>query len=337
MTIMITGGAGFIGSHTCVELMRGGHAVVIYDNLCNSDREVLNRIERITGVRPAFVEGDIRDQDRLAAVLSEYGCEAVIHFAGLKSVAESVTAAAKYYDNNVAGALRLVCAMQQAGVRNLVFSSSATVYGEPVTLPLSESHRRSPFSPYGRTKMAVEDMLVDVALSADPLNVAILRYFNPVGAHESGLMGEDPQGDPNNLMPFVSQVAVGRRPFLNIFGNDYPTPDGTCIRDYVHVMDLAAGHLRALEALDRANLITVNLGTGQGSSVLELVHAFQKASGRKIPMEIAARRSGDVAQYYASPELARTMLGWSAERSLADMCRDAWKWQSGNPAGYRGA
>jgi UDP-glucose 4-epimerase len=203
MTTMITGGAGFIGSHTCVELIQGGYAVVIYDNLCNSDREVLNRIERITGVRPAFVEGDIRDQDRLATVLSEYRCEAVLHFAGLKSVAESVTAAAKYYDNNVAGTLRLVSAMQQAGVRNLVFSSSATVYGEPVTLPLSESHRRSPFSPYGRTKMAVEDMLVDVAMSADPLNVAILRYFNPVRAHESGLMGEDPQGDPNNLMRFA--------------------------------------------------------------------------------------------------------------------------------------
>lgn len=301
MRFMITGGAGFIGSHTCVQLIKGGYAVVIYDNLRNSDREVLNRIERITGVRPAFVDGDIREQDKLAAALTEYGCEAVIQIAGLKSVADSVSATAMYYDNNVAGTLRLVCAMQQARVGSLVFSSSATVYEVPVTLPLSEGHPRNPLSPYFRTERAVEDMLVDVAMSADPLMVAILRYFNPVGAHEGGLMGEDPQGEPNNLMPFVSQVTVGRRPLLNVFGNDYETPYGTCIRDYVHVMDLAAGRFAAVDALRSTGLMTVNPGTGRGSSVLQLINAFQEVSGRNIAVEIAARRSDDVAQYYASP------------------------------------
>lgn len=335
MTIMITGGAGFIGSHTCVEIIRQGHAVVVYDNLCNSDLESLNRIEQITGVAPAFVRGDIRDQGTLAAALTAHACKAVIHFAGLKSVAESVAAPALYYDNNVVGTLRLVCAMQQANVRKLVFSSSATVYGEPLSLPLTEEHPRQPFSPYGRTKMAAEDMLVDITTSNDPLKIAILRYFNPVGAHESGLMGEDPQGLPNNLMPFICQVAVSRRPNLNVFGNDYPTRDGTCIRDYVHVMDLAAGHLLALKALDRADLIKVNLGTGRGSSVLDLVGAYEAASGRDIPVKFAPRREGDVASYFASPVLAEATLGWKAQRNLAVMCRDAWRWQSRNPTGYQ--
>lgn len=335
MNIMITGGAGFIGSHTCVAFLRHGHSVVIYDNFCNSDREVLNRIQQITGVRPAIVEGDIRDEGALTAAFKQHACDAVIHFAGLKSVAESVASPAMYYDNNVVGTLKLLGAMQQAGVRKLVFSSSATVYGEPQSLPLREDHPRHPSSPYGRTKMVIEDMLVDFMMSASPLKVAILRYFNPVGADESGLIGEDPKGPPNNLMPFISQVAVGLRPLLNVFGNDYPTPDGTCIRDYVHVTDLAAGHLRALEALDKADQVTVNLGTGTGSSVLELVHAFEQASGQKIATEIAPRRDGDVAQYIASSALARTELNWQATRSLDDMCRDSWLWQSQNPNGYR--
>jgi UDP-glucose 4-epimerase len=335
MTIMITGGAGYIGSHTCVELIRHGHAVVIYDNFCNSHPEVLNRIERITGVMPAVVNGDIRDRDAIAGALTAHGCSAVIHFAGLKSVAESVSRPALYYDNNVVGTLKLIEAMQQTNVRSLVFSSSATVYGEPDSLPLKEDHPLSPFSPYGRTKMVVEEMLADVAASADPLKVAILRYFNPVGSHESGLMGEDPHGVPNNLMPFIAQVAVGRRPFLNVFGNDYGTPDGTGVRDYVHVVDLAAGHLRALQGLQERDFIKVNLGTGRGSSVLELVHAFEKASGQQIPVEFAPRRDGDIASYYASPVLAHELLGWQAERSLDDMCRDVWKWQSQNPTGYQ--
>lgn len=335
MTIMVTGGAGYIGSHTCVELIREGHAVLIYDNFCNSHHEVLNRIERITGVMPAVVNGDVRNQRALADALLTHGCHAVIHFAGLKSVAESVSRPALYYDNNVVGTLKLVEAMQQANVRRLVFSSSATVYGEPHSLPLTEDHPLCPFSPYGRTKMVVEEMLADVAASTDPLKVAILRYFNPVGSHESGLMGEDPQGVPNNVMPFISQVAVGRRPFLNVFGNDYGTPDGTGIRDYVHVVDLAAGHLRALQGLQDRNFIKVNLGTGRGSSVLELVSAFEKASGRSIPVNFAPRRDGDIANYYASPDLAHELLGWRAERSLDDMCRDAWRWQNQNPIGYQ--
>lgn len=332
---MITGGAGYIGSHTCVELMRHGHAVVIYDNFCNSHQEVLNRIRRITGVTPALAIGDVRDEDALASALKEHRCQAVIHFAGLKSVAESVSQPALYYDNNVVGTLKLVQAMQRADVRHLVFSSSATVYGEPNALPLKEDHPLAPSNPYGRTKRMVEEMLGDVAASADPLKVAILRYFNPVGSHESGLMGEDPRGVPNNLMPFISQVAVGRRPFLNIFGNDYDTVDGTGVRDYVHVMDLAAGHVRALQGLETSAFIKVNLGTGRGSSVLEIARAFAKASGQEIPLVFAPRRDGDIASYYACPALAREILGWHAERTLDDMCRDTWNWQRQNPGGYQ--
>jgi UDP-glucose 4-epimerase len=337
MTIMITGGAGYIGTHTCVELIHNGYSVIVYDNFCNSHPEVLNRIEDITGVRPAMVEGDVRDQQALAAALAAHRCQAVIHFAGLKSVAESVSNPARYYDNNVVGTLKLIEAMQDTGVTRLVFSSSATVYGEPRSLPLSEEHPLSPFSPYGRTKMVVEDLLHEVVASDNPLKVAILRYFNPVGAHESGLIGEDPYGTPNNLMPFISQVAVGRRPLLNIFGNDYDTPDGTGVRDYVHVMDLAAGHLRALEYLDYHNGLKVNLGTGQGTSVLDLVGAFEKATGRNIPTQFAPRRGGDIASYYASPALARELLGWTAVRDLRRMCIDTWNWQSRNPHGYRDA
>jgi UDP-glucose 4-epimerase len=337
MTIMVTGGAGYIGSHTCAELIQHGHNVLIYDNLCNSNYQVLHRIKRITGVMPAFVNGDVRNYSTLVEALTAHRCEAVIHFAGLKSVSESFNRPDIYYDNNVVGSLTLFKAMQQVNVRKIVFSSSATVYGEPHSLPLEEDHPLAPFSPYGRTKKVVEDILADVAGSARPLKVAILRYFNPVGAHESGLMGEAPNGIPNNLMPFISEVAVGRRRFVNVFGNDYDTPDGTGIRDYVHVMDLATGHLRALESFKNNDFIKVNLGTGCGSSVLELIAAFEKASDRHIPVEFAPRRAGDIAEYYASSKLAGKLLGWQAKRSLEDMCRDVWNWQSKNPAGYLGS
>lgn len=334
MTILITGGAGYIGSHTCVELIRHGHSVIVYDNFCNSHPEVLNRIKHITGVRAVLVEGDVRDQDALTAALTIHKCRAVIHFAGLKSVAESVTTPTLYYDNNVVGTLKLIQAMQNAGVPQLVFSSSATVYGEPSALPLQEDHPLAPFNPYGRTKFIAEEILHDVRKSKSPLKIAILRYFNPVGAHESGLIGEDPHGAPNNLMPFVSQVAVGLRPLLNIYGNDYDTPDGTGVRDYVHVVDLANGHLRALAYLDDNDFLKVNLGTGRGSSVLDLVKAFRQASGRDIQIQFAPRRDGDIASYYASPKLASELLGWTAQRDLSAMCRDTWKWQSQNPNGY---
>jgi UDP-glucose 4-epimerase len=281
MTIMVTGGAGYIGSHTSVELISKGYSIVVYDNFSNSQREVLNRIQQITGVSPAVVQGDVRDRDLLKNTMLRYQCSAVIHFAGLKSVGDSVAQPLEYYDNNVLGTLRLIQAMQDTNVRNLVFSSSATVYGEPITLPLKEDHRLLPFNPYGRTKLIVEKMLSDLARSSDTFKIAILRYFNPVGAHESGLIGEDPSGVPNNLMPFIAQVAVGRLPHLTVFGADYDTPDGTGVRDYVHVMDVAAGHLRALKCLEKQRLITVNLGTGRGTSVLELAHGFSRASGKR--------------------------------------------------------
>lgn len=335
MTIMVTGGAGYIGSHTCVELISNGYSIVIFDNFCNSQTEVLNRIERITGVSPAVVHGDVRDRDLLKTTMVKYRCDSVIHFAGLKSVADSVAHPLEYYDNNVVGTLRLVQAMQDADVHNLVFSSSATVYGEPISLPLKEDHRLLPFNPYGRTKLIVEEMLGDVTSSSRSLKIAILRYFNPIGAHESGLIGEDPSGEPNNLMPFVAQVAVGRRPHLSVFGTDYDTPDGTGIRDYVHVMDVAAGHLRALECLEKQPLIRVNLGTGRGTSVLELAHAFSRASGKDIPLVSAPRRDGDIACCYACPDLAMQTLGWRATRDLSDMCQDTWKWQNSNPQGYQ--
>jgi UDP-glucose 4-epimerase len=334
MTIMVTGGAGYIGSHTCVELINHRHSIVIFDNFSNSRPEVLERIERITGVAPVVVRGDVRDSDHLKSTMLKYQCRNVIHFAGLKSVAESVIRPLEYYDNNVVGSLRLIQAMQAAEVRNLVFSSSATVYGEPTVLPLKEDHPLKPFNPYGRTKMMVEEMLSDLASSSNFFRIAILRYFNPVGAHESGLIGEDPAGEPNNLMPFIAQVAVGRRPHLNVFGTDYDTPDGTGVRDFIHVMDLAAGHLRALECLEIQDLIKVNLGTGHGTSVLELVHAFSEASGKYIPVVFAPRRAGDIACCYASPDLAERTLGWRATRDLDAMCKDTWRWQRRNPHGY---
>ena len=336
--ILVTGGAGYIGSHTCVELLQAGHDVTVFDNYCNSHPESLERVQRITGKQLRLIRGDIRDRDALVTALRESGAHAVIHFAGLKAVGESVQQPLAYYDNNVVGSLRLLEAMGLCGVKTLVFSSSATVYGDPQRLPLTEDHPLSATNPYGQTKLTVEHILRDVQRSDTSWRIGILRYFNPVGAHESGLIGEDPQGTPNNLMPFVAQVAVGRRPHLNVFGEDYPTPDGTGVRDYIHVVDLAIGHLKALEALGRAphqtECLTVNLGTGTGYSVLEIVRAFQQASGKPVTYKIAPRRPGDVAACYADPSKAAALLGWQANRSLADMCVDTWKWQSLNPHGY---
>jgi UDP-glucose 4-epimerase len=334
--ILVTGGAGYIGSHTCVELLRAGHNITIFDNFCNSHPESLERVQRITGKRFRFIRDDIRDRGALVTALRESGAQSVIHFAGLKAVGESVQQPLSYYDNNVVGSMRLLEAMGICGVKTLVFSSSATVYGDPQRLPLTEDHPLSPTNPYGQTKLTVEQMLRDLQRSDTSWRIGILRYFNPVGAHESGLIGEDPQGTPNNLMPFVAQVAVGLRPHLNVFGNDYPTPDGTGVRDYIHVVDLALGHLKALEALSRspAECLTVNLGTGTGYSVREIVRAFEEASGKRVAYTVAPRRPGDVAACYADPSKAATLLGWRAERNLADMCADAWRWQSLNPHGY---
>jgi len=334
--ILVTGGAGYIGSHTCVELLQAGHAVTVLDNFCNSQIESLHRVERITGKKLAVVRADIRDPAALERALRSSGAQAVIHFAGLKAVGESVQNPLAYYDNNVCGTLCLLQAMQSCDVKTLVFSSSATVYGDPQRLPLQEDHPLSATNPYGATKLVIENMLRDLYCSNPDWRISILRYFNPVGAHASGLIGEDPQGTPNNLLPFVAQVAVGRRPHLHIWGNDYATPDGTGVRDYIHVVDLALGHLKALERLQRqAECRAINLGTGTGYSVLDMVHAFEQASGQPVPYQIAARRPGDVAACYADPALASDLLGWRAERDLQTMCEDAWHWQNGNPHGYR--
>lgn len=332
--ILVTGGAGYIGSHTCVELLEAGQEVVVFDNFCNSHRESLKRVEAITGCRLHVVQGDIRDRTALEQVLRDFACEAVIHFAGLKAVGESNTQPLAYYDNNVVGTLRLVEAMRACSVFKLVFSSSATVYGEPQRLPLTEDHPLSATSPYGRTKLFIEEMLRDQQRAEPEWRMALLRYFNPVGAHPSGLIGEDPQGIPNNLLPYIAQVALGRREFLQIWGNDYSTPDGTGVRDYIHVVDLAKGHLKALAALDAPGCFSVNLGTGTGYSVLDVVHAFEAASGCLVPFKFAPRRTGDAAACYADPELAAQRIGWKAESDLARMCADAWRWQSMNPDGY---
>ena len=333
--ILVTGGAGYIGSHTCVELLNSGQNVVVFDNFCNSHPESIRRVEKITGKKVAVVKGDIRDQAAVEAALRQYDCQSVIHFAGLKAVGESVEKPLEYYDNNVIGTHRLLQAMGNCGVKTLVFSSSATVYGDPQCLPLTEDHPLSATNPYGRTKLVIEDMLRDFFRSAPDWRIGILRYFNPVGAHESGLIGEDPQGIPNNLMPFVAQVAVGRRERLSVWGNDYPTPDGTGVRDYIHVVDLAIGHLKALERLREPQCFEVNLGTGTGYSVLDVIKAFEKASACSVPYELAPRRAGDVASCYADPAFAAQLLEWRAERNLEAMCVDAWRWQSNNPSGFR--
>jgi len=335
MNILVTGGAGYIGSHTCVVLAERGHRLVIADNFSNSSPAVLARLEQLTGAAIPFVELDLRDAAALAQVFAARRFDAVVHFAALKSVGESCAKPLEYFDNNIGGTLSLLRAMTAAGVRSLVFSSSATVYGDATTVPVREDAPLHVNNPYGRTKLVSEQLIGDLCARDGDFHAATLRYFNPVGAHPSGLIGEDPRGVPNNLMPHVSQVAVGQRERLRVFGGDYPTPDGTGVRDYLHVMDLARAHADALDYLarERRNL-TVNLGTGQGVSVLDLVRAFERVSGRAVPYEIVARRAGDIASLYADPGLAHSLLGWRAELDLDAMCRDAWCWQSRNPRGY---
>lgn len=332
--VLVTGGAGYIGSHTCVELIAAGYRVLVVDDLSNGSTVALSRASEITGRPIAFVEGDLRDRAMLDRVLSEHQVDAVVHFAGVKAVGESVRSPLRYFDCNVAGTVALLDAMQRHGVKRLIFSSSATVYGTPERLPVPEGARLHASNPYGRTKLMVEDMLRDICRADDEWAVLMLRYFNPVGAHESGRIGESPKGMPNNLMPLIASVAIGERPHLVIHGDDYPTPDGTGVRDYVHVMDLAAGHRCAVDKLRPGTCMTVNLGTGRGYSVLELVRAFEQVTGRTLPTVIGPRRPGDVAACYADASLAQEYLSWTARRGLAQMCRDAWRWQTMNPRGY---
>jgi len=326
--VLVTGGAGFIGSHACVELVRAGYEVTVVDNLVNSRRSVIERAARVAGRPIAFAQGDVRDGDFLESVLRTRRYAAVVHFAGLKAVGESVSEPLRYWDNNVAGTLTLLAAMDATGVRRIVFSSSATVYGQSAAMPLAEDAPLAPANPYGRTKLAVERILRDLAGAGRGWKAVLLRYFNPVGAHESGMIGEDPEGVPNNLFPYVARVAAGRLERLPVFGDDYPTPDGTGVRDYIHVVDLAAGHVAALAAIDALPAaVAVNLGTGRGYSVLEAIAAFERAAGRKVPFRVEPRRAGDVAVSYADASLAAQLLGWRAERDLDCMCRDAWRWQ----------
>lgn len=330
MQILVTGGAGYIGSHTCVELIKAGYQVVVVDNLCNSKISVLDRVATITGTSLPFIQIDLRDRESLEKVFSEYQFDAVIHFAGLKAVGESVAEPLRYYDNNVEGSLVLFQVMAAHGVKNLVFSSSATVYGDPATVPILEDFPLAATNPYGRSKLMIEEMLRDVATSDPAWRIALLRYFNPAGAHESGLIGEDPNDIPNNLFPYVAQVASGRRELLSVYGDDYPTVDGTGVRDYIHVVDLAIGHVKTLVRLlgKEAGVMAYNLGTGCGSSVLQMIQAFEQASGRRIPYRIVARRPGDIAVCYADASLAQRELNWRAERSIEQMCTDSWRWQA---------
>jgi UDP-glucose 4-epimerase len=329
MRVLVTGGAGYIGSHTCVELLNAGHEVIVVDSLCNSKISVLDRVKQIAGRPVLFYNLDVRDKAALSAVFDAHRIESVIHFAGLKSVGESVSMPLQYYDTNVCGTLVLAAVMAEHGVFNLVFSSSATVYGDPASVPIRENFPLSATNPYGRSKLIVEEMLRDLPLAQPDWHITILRYFNPVGAHSSGLIGEDPNGVPNNLMPYVAQVAAGKLAELSVFGGDYPTPDGTGVRDYIHVEDLAIGHVHALTALvNNSGVATYNLGTGRGYSVLEMVAAFERASGKKVPYRIAPRRSGDIAACYADPGLAERELGWRAQRDINVMCEDSWRWQT---------
>jgi UDP-glucose 4-epimerase len=335
MKILVTGGAGYIGSHTCVLLLEAGYEITVLDNFSNASEESIRRVETITGKEIKVVEGDIRDKVCLREIFSSVKIDAVIHFAGLKAVGESVEQPLRYYDNNVYGTICLCEVMAEYGCKSIVFSSSATVYGDPHTVPIKEDFPLSATNPYGRSKLMVEEILRDLSCSDPAWKIVLLRYFNPVGAHESGMIGEDPNGIPNNLMPFIAQTAVGKREKLSVFGDDYDTPDGTGVRDYIHVVDLADGHLKALEKIGQIEgVLTVNLGTGQGYSVLDMVKAFEKASGRKVPYVIAPRRSGDVAQCYADPAYAKAVLGWEAQRGIEQMCEDSWRWQSRNPDGY---
>lgn len=336
MNVLVTGGIGYIGSHTCVQMMEAGMKPIIIDNLCNANIAVLQRIETLSGEPATFYQGDIRDEAFLDSLFRQHDIQAVIHFAGLKAVGESVSKPLDYYDNNVNGSLVLARCMRKAGVKRLIFSSSATVYGDPAQVPITESSPTgATTNPYGRSKHMVEQCLSDLYYAEKDWSITLLRYFNPVGAHPSGLMGEDPQGTPNNLMPFIAQVAVGRREKLLVFGNDYLTVDGTGVRDYIHVMDVADGHIAALQKVgEKAGLHIYNLGTGQGSSVLEMVDAFSKASGKAVPYELCPRRPGDIAQCWASTEKAERELGWKATRTVAEMASDTWNWQSNNPQGY---
>ena len=336
MAILVTGGAGYIGSHTCVELLNAGYEVVVVDNLSNSSQESLRRVEEITGKKLTFYEVDILDRSRLERVFGAQQIDSVIHFAGFKAVGESVSKPWEYYYNNISGTLVLCDVMRNHGVKKLVFSSSTTVYGNPETVPIKEDFPLSVTNPYGRTKLMIEDILRDMSFADPEWNVVLLRYFNPIGAHESGRIGENPKGIPNNLMPYITQVAIGKLPFLRVFGNDYDTPDGTGVRDYIHVTDLAVGHVKAIEKMDKENggVFTYNLGTGTGYSVLDIVHAFGKAAEMEIPYEIQPRRPGDVPTCYADPSKAGEELGWKAQRDLDKMCEDSWRWQKNNPEGY---
>jgi len=333
--VLVTGGAGYIGSHTCVELSEAGYDFVVYDNLSNSSQEAIKRVEKITGKKVPFVYGDIRDKKTLQEVFSQYNIDSVIHFAGLKAVGESVQKPLEYYDNNVYGSIALLEVMSENGCKKIIFSSSATVYGDPKTTPIKENFPLSATNPYGRSKLFIEEILRDAYVSDNAYKIIILRYFNPVGAHKSGLIGENPNGEPNNLMPYISQVAVGKREYLSVFGDDYDTPDGTGVRDYIHVVDLAKGHVKALEKISKINdVLTVNLGTGKGYSVLDMLKAFEKASGKKVPYKIAPRRSGDIAKCYADPSYAKEVLGWKVEHNIDKMCQYSWNWQKNNPNGY---
>lgn len=335
MAVLVTGGAGYIGSHTVVELLNVGKEVVIVDDLSNSSEKVVDRIEEITGKRPKFYKVNILDEKEFEKIFEENKIDSIIHFAGFKAVGESVAKPLAYYTNNLVNTLIVLNTMKKYGVRNLVFSSSATVYGDPHTCPILENFPLSTTNPYGSTKLMIEEMLRDITKADKELNVAILRYFNPVGAHESGRIGEEPNGIPNNLMPYITKVAIGKLEMLSVYGNDYPTHDGTGVRDYIHVVDLALGHLKALEKLEtNPGLVTYNLGTGKGYSVLDMVKAFGKACGHEIPYKIVERRPGDVAMCYADPTKAKTELGWEAKYDLDRMCADSWRWQSNNPNGY---
>ena len=335
MRILVTGGAGYIGSHTVILLIEAGYEIVIFDNFCNASKEAIKRVEKIVDKEITSVEGDVRNRNDLHKVFKAHKIDAVIHFAGLKAVGESVEQPLKYYDNNVNGTAVLCEVMAEYDCKSIVFSSSATVYGDPHTTPIDENFPLSATNPYGRSKLFIEEILRDLYLSDNDWKIVLLRYFNPVGAHDSGTIGEDPNGIPNNLMPFIAQTAVGKREYLSIFGEDYTTHDGTGVRDYIHVMDLADGHVKAIDKIkDFTEVMTLNLGTGKGYSVLDMVKAFEKASGKTVPYKIAPRRAGDIAKCFANPSYAKKILGWEAKRGIEEMCEDSWRWQSNNPNGY---